>query len=280
MKKLFLMLVIGLLSLSVFAQKGQPLKVMSFNIRYLNKTDGENIWANRKDRVKELIQFYDVEILGVQEAMHEQFNDLKENTDFAVEGVGRDDGLQKGEHSPIYYTTSRFEKRDGGTFWLSETPDKPSKGWDAALPRVCTWLRLYDKVNKQEFMVFNTHYDHKGVQARIESAKLIKQKINQIAPKLPIILMGDLNVTPDTEAIETINSFLIDSRSASLQKAYGPEGTFNNFKLTAELRERIDYIFTNSQFKTLKQGHLSDHKDQRYYSDHLPVLAHLQFQKK
>lgn len=266
--------------MNVLAQKVTAVKVMSFNIRYLNKTDGVNIWENRKEDVKDLIRFYDVELLGVQEAMYEQFTDIKENTNFAVEGVGRDDGQHRGEHSPIYYSLTRFEKKDGGTFWLSETPDYPSKGWDAALPRVCTWLILYDKLSKKEFLVFNTHFDHKGDKARIESAKLIRYKINEIASNLPVIFMGDLNVTPDKEAISTINSFLMDSRKVSLTKAYGPEGTFNNFSLTAELKNRIDYIFINEKFQVLKQAHLAEHKDGRYYSDHLPVFALIEFKKK
>lgn len=261
----------------VNAQKGTGINVMTYNIRLNTASDGENAWPNRKDNVRALVKFHDTDILCVQEALPLQVDQLLENSDFAMEGVGREDGKRKGEHSAIYYNKSRFSKKDGGTFWLSETPDKPSKGWDAQLNRVCTWVRLYDKSNKKEFMVFNTHYDHIGVQARIESAKLIKQKIQEIAPKLPVVFTGDLNVTPETEAIATIKSFLMDSKERSEEPPYGPEGTFNSFNFKAKLQNRIDYVFVNNGFKVKKYGVLTDSKDLRYPSDHLPVLVRLYF---
>jgi endonuclease/exonuclease/phosphatase family metal-dependent hydrolase len=227
--------------------------------------------------VKALVRFHDADILCVQEALPLQVDELLENTNYAMEGVGRDDGKRAGEFSAIYFDKSRFIKKDGGTFWLSETPEKPSKGWDAALNRVCSWVRLFDKRNKKEFLVFNTHYDHIGVQARIESAKLLKRKIQEIAPKLPVVFTGDLNVTPETEAIATIKSFLIDAKEASVEPAYGPVGTFNAFKFDSPLKDKIDYIFVNKGFKVQKFGVLSDSKDLRYPSDHLPIIARLSF---
>ena len=278
MKKAFLL---SLICLSIFsitkAQKNQPINIISYNIRLNTTSDGINAWPNRKDNVKALVKFYDADILCVQEALPEQFDYLSENTDFDVVGVGRDDGKRKGEFSAVYYNKNRFVKKDGGTFWLSTTPDVPSKGWDAALNRVCSWVRLYDKSNKKEFLIFNTHYDHVGVQARIESAKLIKQKIQEIAPKLPVVFTGDLNVTPETEAIATIKSFLTDSKEVSIEPPYGPDGTFNAFKWDSPLKNRIDYIFVNKGFKVQKYAVLSDSKDQRYYSDHLPVFVRLMF---
>lgn len=273
---LFLLITFSLVSI-VKAQKNQPINVMSYNIRLNTNADGINAWPNRKDNVKALVKFYDTDILCVQEALPEQFDALLENTDFDVVGVGRDDGKRKGEFSAIYFNKNRFVKKDGGTFWLSLTPDVPSKGWDAALNRVCSWVKLYDKSNKKEFLVFNTHYDHIGVQARIESAKLIKQKIQEIAPKLPVVFTGDLNVTPETEAITTIKSFLIDAKEISIEPPYGPTGTFNGFKWDSPLKDKIDYIFVNKAFKVQKFAVLSDSKDKRYYSDHLPVFAKLFF---
>ncbi|RZK89551.1 MAG: endonuclease/exonuclease/phosphatase family protein, partial [Pedobacter sp.] len=181
------------------------------------------------------------------------------------------------EFAAIYYNPNRFVKRVSGHFWLSETPEVPSKGWDAAIVRLCTWVRLYDKERKQEFFVFNTHYDHVGVKARIESAKLIKQKIQEIAPKLPVVYTGDLNVTPDTEAIATIKSFLQDAKEISVEQPYGPAGTFNSFDFNSELKNRIDYIFVNNGFNVQKFAVLSDSKDKRYFSDHLPVFVRLFF---
>ena len=278
MKKLLVLPIALLLTVAAFAQqKGTPINIITYNIRLNVISDGINAWPNRKDNVKALVKFHDADILCVQEALPEQFDALLENSNFDVVGVGRDDGKRKGEFSAVYFDKDRFTKKDGGTFWLSETPDVPSKGWDAALNRVCSWVRLYDKQNKKEFLVFNTHYDHIGVQARIESAKLLKQKIQQIAPTLPVVFTGDLNVTPETEAIATIKSFLIDAKEVSVEKPYGPSGTFNGFKFDSDLKDRIDYIFVNKGFKVQKFAVLADSKDKRYYSDHLPVFARLWF---
>ena len=267
-----------LFSLAIFAQKKQvPVNIITYNIRYNNPGDGVNAWPNRKDNVKALVKFHDADILCVQEALAEQFDALSENTNFDFVGVGRDDGKRKGEFSAIYFDKTRFTKKDGGTFWLSETPEVPSKGWDAVLPRICSWVKLYDKLNKQEFIVFNTHYDHVGVKARIESAKLIKQKIQEIAPKLPVVYTSDLNVTPETEAIATIKSFLQDAKEISVEQPYGPAGTFNSFDFNSELKNRIDYIFVNNGFNVQKFAVLSDSKDKKYFSDHLPVFVRLFF---
>ncbi len=278
MKKIIILCFLCLLLANLsYAQKKQPINIISYNIRLNVASDGLNAWPNRKENVKALVKFYDADILCVQEALPDQFDDLLANSDFDVVGVGRDDGKRKGEFSAIYFNKNRFVKKEGGTFWLSLTPDVPSKGWDAALNRVCSWVKLYDKSNKKEFIVFNTHYDHVGVKARIESAKLIKQKIQEIAPKLPVVFTGDLNVTPETEAIATIKSFLTDAKDISVEPHYGPTGTFNSFNFNSDLKNTIDYIFVNKGFKVQKHATLSDSKDQRYYSDHLPVFVRLMF---
>ncbi|WP_421944507.1 endonuclease/exonuclease/phosphatase family protein [Pedobacter sp.] len=278
MKNLVTSLICLFIFSSTFAQKGSlPINVITYNIRYNNPGDGVNAWPNRKDNVKALVKFHDADILCVQEALADQFDDLLENSNFDFVGVGRDDGNRKGEFSAVFFDKTRFTKKDGGTFWLSETPGVPSKGWDAVLPRVCSWVKLYDKINKKEFIVFNTHYDHVGVKARIESAKLIKQKIQEIAPKLPVIYTGDLNVTPETEAISTIKSFLQDAKEITVEPPYGPNGTFNAFDFNSELKNRIDYVFVNKGFKVQKFAVLSDSKDKRYPSDHLPVFVRLWF---
>ena len=278
MKTLTSFLICLLLSAAVFAQRKEtPINIITYNIRYNNPGDGVNAWPNRKDNVKALVKFHDADILCVQEALAEQFDALSENTDFDFVGVGRDDGKRKGEFSAIFFDKTRFDKKDGGTFWLSETPDVPSKGWDAVLPRICSWVKLFDKLNKKEFIVFNTHYDHVGVKARIESAKLIKQKIQEIAPKLPVVYTGDLNVTPETDAIATIKSFLQDAKEITTEPPYGPTGTFNNFDFNSELKNRIDYVFVNKGFKVQKFAVLSDSKDKKYFSDHLPVFVRLWF---
>lgn len=252
----------------------QPaINVMSYNIRYNNPGDGVNAWPNRKDWVKELVAFYDTDILCVQEALKEQVDYLLNASPFDLEGVGRDDGKTRGEYTAIFYNKERFKKTQSGTFWLSETPEKPSKGWDAQIIRICTWIKLRDRQTKKDFFVFNTHYDHMGILAREKSSELVLKKIKQLAGKYPVILTGDLNTRPGTLPITELKSFLKDSKEVSKAKAYGPEGTFNAFKFDAPLQDRIDYIFVNEQVDVLKYAVLSDSKDQRYPSDHLPVLV-------
>ena len=275
MKKILFLLTFLLFSSGLKAQQTAygSLNVMSYNIRFNNPGDSINAWSNRKEWVKALVKFYDTDILGIQEGLSDQVDYLQTATGFAVEGVGRDDGKKAGEFVAIYYNPDRFIKRLSGHFWLSETPDIPSKGWDAAIVRLCTWVRLYDKIRKQEFYVFNTHYDHVGVLARVKSSELIQKQIPLIAGNLPVILTGDLNVTPQTESVATLKTFLNDAREVSQEPPYGPEGSFNGFKFNAALKDRIDYIFTSKHFKVLKYGILSDSKEQRYPSDHLPVFS-------
>lgn len=253
----------------------QSLNVLSYNIRYNNPRDSVNAWPNRKEWVNSLVKFYDTDILCIQEGLSDQVDYLKTSTGFAVEGVGRDDGARAGEFTAIYYNPQRFTKKASGHFWLSDTPEKPSKGWDAAIVRICTWVRLLDRNTKKEFYVFNTHYDHVGVVARTKSSELIKQKISEIARNMPVILTGDLNVTPETESVTTLKTLLNDARAISEEPAYGPDGSFNAFQFTAPLKDRIDYIFTSRNLKVIKYGILSDSKNQRYPSDHLPVFARI-----
>lgn len=280
MKKILFLLTLALFCSGVKAQQNPygSLNVMSFNIRYNNPGDSINAWSNRKEWVKSLVKFYDTDILGIQEGLSDQVDYLQTATGFAVEGVGRDDGKRAGEFVAIYYNPDRFVKRLSGHFWLSETPDIPSKGWDAAIVRLCTWVRLYDKIRKQEFYVFNTHYDHVGVLARVKSSELIQKQIVLIAGDLPVILTGDLNVSPQTESVATLKTFLNDAREVSQEPPYGPEGSFSGFIFTAPLKDRIDYIFTSKHFKVLKYGILSDSKDQRYPSDHLPVFSRVRIE--
>lgn len=275
MKK-FLVLVI---TVTLFSTAGaQPssygsLNVLSYNIRYNNPGDSINAWPNRKDWVKSLVKFYDTDILCIQEGLSDQVDFLKTATGFAVEGVGREDGKRAGEFTAIFYNQSRFVKRAAGHFWLSETPGVPSVGWDAALVRNCSWVRLYDKLRKREFYVFNTHYDHVGAVARTRSSELMQQQIPIIAGELPVIFAGDLNATPETDAVRNIKVFLSDTRVVSQEAAYGPEGSFNGFNFTAPVTHRIDYIFTSNHFKVLKHGILSDSREGRYPSDHFPVFS-------
>lgn len=255
------------------AQKSVSINIASYNLRYNTPNDGINSWPNRKENVKGLIRFHEFDIFGVQEALVGQLKDVAGLTDFTYIGKGRDDGKEGGEHSAIFYKKDRFKLLTSGDFWLSETPEKPGKGWDATCcNRICSWGKFQDVASKKEFYFFNVHFDHEGVEARRQSGILMVKKINEIAGKSTVILTGDFNSTPETEQIKSIKTILNDSHDVTKQAPYGPEGTFNSFKFDALMDKRIDYIFVSKNIEVLKYGVLTDAKEQRYPSDHQPVL--------
>lgn len=273
MRKYTLLISLLICSFGVFAQS---IKVASYNIRMNTQSDGENAWDKRKDRVNELIKYHDFDIMGTQEGFKGQLDDIGKLKEYAYSGSGRDDGKSAGEHSAIFYKKDRFKLLKSGDFWFSETPDKPGKGWDArCCNRICSWIKLKDNVTKKEFFVFNSHFDHEGVEARRNSGILLIAKIKEIAGKLPVISMGDFNSTPETEQVIYMSKELNDAFSASELNPYGPVGTFNAFKYDAPLKDRIDYIFTSENFKVLKYGVLTDSYHQKFPSDHLPVVVDL-----
>ncbi|HRE50430.1 MAG TPA: endonuclease/exonuclease/phosphatase family protein [Flavitalea sp.] len=257
----------------VSAQKASPMIVATYNIRQNNPVDGLNAWSHRKENVKALIRFHEFDILGTQEGKTDQLKDLSEMEEFARIGRGRIEGKEEGEHSAIFYRKARFQLLDAGDFWLSETPDKPGKGWDATCcNRICSWGKFRDLETKKEFYFFNVHFDHQGVVARRESGKLMVKKIREIAKNASVICTGDFNSTPETEQIQTMETLLSDAYKVSQAPPYGPEGSFNGFKFDAPMKERIDYIFLSKDFQVLKYGTLTDAKNQRYPSDHQPVM--------
>jgi endonuclease/exonuclease/phosphatase family metal-dependent hydrolase len=196
-------------------------------------------------------------------------------------GVGRDDGKEAGEYSCIFYKKDKFEVIEQSTFWLSPTPDSVSKAWDAAYKRVCTYGLFRNKKTKQQFWVFNTHFDHVGKVARLESAKLIIEKIKELnAKNYPVVLSGDFNSKPNDSPIEYITNNMQNSRSIS-KLVYGPADTWNGFKFNQKLDGCIDYIFISNGEKVSvsKFATLTDSYDMKYPSDHLPVLATIQINK-
>ena len=270
----------ALCSVYLAANSQQPLNVMSFNLRYDTPRDSANAWPLRKDYAASQVLFHDVHIVGVQEALHHQLLDMKQRLPrFAWVGVGRDDGLQKGEYSAIFYDSTRLQVLQSQTFWLSTTPETPgSKGWDANITRIVTWAKLRDRRTKKQFFVFNTHFDHIGKVARAESAKLLLQKVNEIAGRSPCIITGDFNATPSQEPIQIIINpndplHLIDSKSVSATPHYGPHGTFNGFGPKETANEPIDHIFIKNGPTVLKHATLSQTWGGKFSSDHFPVLA-------
>lgn len=273
MKQLLFSFLACLLIQPIFAQKNSPVIIATYNLRYNNPGDGINAWPNRKENVKALIRFHEFDIFGTEEGLIDQIKDLAEMEEYAYIGKGRDDGKEAGEHSAIFYRKSRFQLLQSGDFWLSETPEVPGKGWDAkCCNRICSWGEFKDLKTKKKFFFFCVHFDHQGVVARQESGKLMVKKIKEIAKGAPVISVGDFNSAPETEQIQEMQTILNDSYKVTEMPPYGPVGTFNAFKFDAPLKWRIDYIFVSPGVRVLKYGVLTDAKDQRYPSDHQPVM--------
>ncbi|OXB03039.1 endonuclease/exonuclease/phosphatase [Flavobacterium oncorhynchi] len=273
-KKNTIVLVVMMLLVSG-AFYGQNLKIMTYNIRLNVASDGENAWPNRKDYFMSQVQFYSPDIFGVQEATPSQVIDIASDMPkYSKFGIGREEG-GTGEACTIYYKKDRFKLQDSNTFWLSETPNVVSRGWDAACNRVCTYGLFTDLKTKKTFYVFNLHLDHMGEVARVKGVQVVLEKIKTInTKKYPVFLMGDFNSEPNTPQITEIKKVMDDTRDVSKEKPFGPSGTFNNFKHNEPVTLLIDYIFIskNSGLTVQKHAVLSDSKDLKYPSDHLPVL--------
>lgn len=264
--------------LNIVTLYAQQMNVATFNIRLKTTHDVGNMWEDRKSAVTNLIKFHEFDIFGIQEGFIEQVNDMqKDLTQYSYIGVGRDDGKEKGEHSAIFFKKDRFTLINSGTFWLSGTDlTKPNKGWDAALPRICTWGVFKDKKNGKEFIFMNTHFDHIGVIARTESAKLILQKAKELAKNLPLILTGDFNIDQHNEAYFTLaNSKIVKDVYELAELKYEPNSTFNGWGEALNASERIDHIFVTKPFKVHKYGILTDTYLGKFPSDHFPVFAQL-----
>jgi len=276
MKKLFLGLLFG--SNILFSQ---DLKVMTYNIRLSLESDKENSWDNRKQDALALMNYYHPDYFGVQEAVPQQMTDIKTGLkDYDYVGVGRDDGKNQGEYSAIFYDKNKLEVLKSGTFWLSETPEKPSKGWDAAYNRVCTYALFKLKKSGKMFYAFNVHFDHVGNIARVNSSKLILEKIKELnTENLPLTLTGDFNLTGETEPIKIISKSLDNAYYHSKKPHYGPKGTFTAFDVNTVPKERIDYIFVKG-FETETIRTINDRRENLLYpSDHFPILAKIEFKK-
>lgn len=272
--------ILALIFCMVLSAKGQQLNVMTFNIRMHTASDSLNAWPFRKDNLASQILFHEVQLLGVQEALHDQMQDLQKRLPgFRYTGVGRDDGKQKGEYSAIFYDTARLSLLKGETFWLSETTTiAGSKGWDAAITRIVSWAKFRDKKSKKIFYAFNTHFDHIGKIARKESALLLLEKVKEIAGDTPAIITGDFNAIPSDEPIRVITDpanklRLTDTKEISATPHYGPGGTFNGFQPKERDDQPIDYIFIKNNWKVLKHAAISQTWNGRFASDHFAVMA-------
>ena len=276
--KVALLSVLLFLGMAPAGYSQKPMNVITYNIRYNNPSDNENAWPRRRGGVIALLKTHKADIFSVQEALFDQIMDLKDGMKgFEYVGVGRDDGNVNGEFSAIFYNSFRYTLLEDGTFWLSKTPKIPSKSWDAALNRICTWARFREKETFRTFYIFNTHFDHEGSFARKKSAELILKKITEISDrKDPVLLCGDFNLTQDEKPMVLIQQKLKDSRHVSINAPKGPVGTFNGFDFHSTLENRFDYIFVNKLVDVINYNVLNDSREGRYPSDHLPVLIQIE----
>ncbi len=260
------------------------LNVMSFNIRWNNPNDGVNIWDNRKDMAADVFMDYKIDIAGLQEVTKVQLDDLNNRLpDYAYIGVGRNDGKSGGEHCPIYYKKNNLTLLEHGTQWLSETPDViGSKGWDAALPRIFTWGKFKNNINGEIFYFINTHFDHRGKLARLQSSTLLMSKVNELTDgKSAIIITGDFNYTKDSDGygvmISTENKISFNDTKEITQTPFtGRPNSSTGFR-EREVSRIIDYIFVSEGIKTKKYDILVIKKDSVYVSDHYPVFSTIEF---
>jgi endonuclease/exonuclease/phosphatase family metal-dependent hydrolase len=258
-----------------------PLSVMSFNIRYATDSDGDNAWPHRRDQVVKLIKERQPEILAMQEVLCSQAKELRGALgEYGFVGVGRDDGAEAGEMVPIMFLERRFTLVDHGHFWLSPTPEQVgSKGWDAALPRMATWVRLrFNDAPFRELRVINVHFDHRGKQARIESAKLLRKVVEAWGGR-PTLVCGDFNAVPGSKPYQILcgdekDPYVLFDAHACAGVA-DTAGTYHGFTGQAG-RSRIDWVLFNKRFKALDADIDRSADGNRYPSDHFPVSATLQ----
>ena len=256
--------------------------VMSFNIRYASHHDGINSWDNRKDIVINLIKEHSPDLLGMQEVRGEQRSYLDEHLkEYTSYSQSRTEDPND-EASPIFFKKDRFELINSDTFWLSETPDKPSKGWDAAFNRIVTWCKLKDRETGKTFFYFNTHFDHIGEQARLESVKLLKKTVKEITGSYDYIITGDFNSDPSSKYYnelilqDTSSALLMDVSQFSEETKKQIKGTFNEFDSSKDAIGPIDYIFVKPTISVKSFEVIDTLYNGRFPSDHFPVKALLE----
>ena len=252
------------------------LSVMTFNMRYDNPEDGQNNWRFRRERVAGVIKAQEVDVLGTQELLSNQFNDLSGLlTGYQGVGVGRLDGVESGEYCAVFFRKDRFTLLDSGTFWLSETPEVVgSLGWDGACERIATWVVLRDR-DGREFFFIDTHLDHVGQVARDEVVSLLMKRIETLSGGRPVILTGDFNSEPGSSVVAHVqkDGVLRDAKAIAAQRS-GTDWSFSDFGQIPEAeRPLLDYIFVSGDIEAVRYEVLPDTFDGGYVSDHAPVMA-------
>jgi endonuclease/exonuclease/phosphatase family metal-dependent hydrolase len=282
MKNALILATAALFALPVAAkERADHYEAMTYNIRLDLASDGDNAWPHRRSALTALVAYQAPDFVGMQEVLQQQKQAVEADLPaYQFVGVARDDGKEKGEYSPLGFRRDRFTLVGSGTFWLSPTPDTPSKGWDAALPRIATWARLHDRSAKRILLVVNTHFDHIGEVARQESARQIRRWIDgQRKAGETAVLMGDFNSpatsNPYAAIVEAGKGALRDSRTISRTPHYGPLGTFTGFKIAQMDPSPIDHIFVSDDVTVLRHATLTDQNGGKLPSDHYPVVADL-----
>ena len=279
----YLLIILNSFFLFISDLKGENVihSIVTYNIKYDDRSTQQNSWIMRKEGMIELIHSISPDILGIQEGLMHQVDYLDTNLNsFRYVGVGRDDGNKKGEFCAIYYNKNKYRLIKSSTFWLSENPSEVSIGWDAALERICTYAQLETLNGNNKIWIFNTHFDHFGKMAREQSAKLLIKKIRNInTDGEPTVVMGDFNALDNSKVIEVLKKEFKDSIEISEKMHNGPIGTFNNFLPKQEITKRIDYIFI-SGMKIVSHEHVNKKLDNgNHISDHLPVLTKMKISK-
>ena len=282
MKKImFLLLAVCMLAGCSEGEKKVKVRWATFNIRLDTPVDSLNRWGYRMERAAQFIKDAQLDVVGTQEVLHSQFEDLKRMLpEFEGVGVARDDGKTKGEYSSVFYRKDVFDALNSGTFWLSEYPDSVGlKGWDAACVRVATWAKLQHKETGKIVMAVNTHFDHVGVEARKQSALLIIRKIKEIVGDRAAVLTGDFNVTDQSDAYQTIttNEFVLKDAHKIAEKVSGVNYTFHNFtRQPLEKRSKIDFIFVTPHIRVLSSD-IPQEVEGALLSDHNPQWIEMEF---
>ena len=288
MKKLLFLLT---LTAAVSCNTPQELAVMTLNMRYDNPEDGMNNWRFRRERISGLIRSEAVDLLGTQEVLANQFDDLQALLPgYRAIGVGREDGARAGEFNAVFFRSDRFELLDSGHFWLAEDPSRPNRGWDAKYVRICCWGRFLDRQTKERFWFFTLHTDHKGERAQSESCRLALDKIRTMCRGERAVLTGDFNVGETSESYAVLrDSGLLSDTYDLAEIKYAWTGTENGFDPDRKTFRHIDYVFVTPGFRVLRYGILTDtYRSEepggsakpfraRTPSDHFPVLVELVF---
>ena len=263
------------------AADSSELRAMTFNIRYANPDDGPDYWDNRREAVVRMVNEVNHDVMGIQEGLVQQVKFLDSAlTGYSYVGVGRDDGHEAGEYAAVFYRDSLYTPVADGHFWLNETPDSAALGWDAVCVRIATWVKLREKATGREFLVFNTHFDHIGVVARRESAKLLLSRVHEFGDSIPTLIMGDFNFpVSDSSLAPLVNApTFCEARAAAKVKPQGdslPAITYRGFG-HGEQGELIDHIFCQKfvpeTYEIITSGY-----GVPYLSDHLPVLTVMKY---